>query len=96
MPPPHRSRIILPKGINFGSVFQQPHRAALDQNLRPQRGERLPEAGSAIGDNELRRPQAAFDEVIEVSPPGGLTLSAHVLDREENLLAVPPHAEGDE
>src|ERR1700745_1711679 len=70
------------------------NRAALDQNLRPQRGERLLEAGSAIGDNELRRPQAAFDEGIEDVQPGGLTLSAHVLEREENLLAVPPHADG--
>ncbi len=38
---------------------------------------------------------AGFDlAVIEERPPGGFTLSAHVLDREQYLLTVLPDAEG--
>src|ERR1700751_4798657 len=59
------------------------NRAALDQNIRPKRGERFLKAGSAIGDDELRRLQAAFDEIIEERPPGSFAFSTHVLDRQE-------------
>src|ERR1700745_610131 len=59
------------------------NRAAWDQNLRPKRGERFLKAGSAIGDDELRRLQAAFDEIIEERPPGSFAFSTHVLDRQE-------------
>src|SRR5438132_5611289 len=51
------------------------NRAALDQNIRPKRGQRPLKAGSAIDDDELRRFQAAVDEIIEERPPGGLALS---------------------
>src|ERR687887_2352609 len=71
------------------------NRAALEQNIRPQRGERFFKAWSAIDDDELRRSQAAVDEIIEEAPPGGFAFAAHVLDREQHLLAVLPHAEGD-
>src|ERR1700757_2511658 len=72
------------------------NRAALDKNIRPKRGERFLKAGSAIGDDELRRLQAAFDEIIEERPPGSFAFSTHVLDRQEDLLAILSHAEGDE
>jgi hypothetical protein len=42
-------------------------------------------AGSAIGDYELRRLQASFDEIIEERPPGSFAFPAHVLDRQEDL-----------
>ncbi len=52
------------------------NRAALNQNIRPKRGQRLLEAGSAIDDDELRRLQAAIDEAVEERPPGGFASAA--------------------
>jgi hypothetical protein len=72
------------------------NRAALYQDIRPKPGQRLLEAGSAIDDDKLRPLQAAFDEAVEERPPGGVAFAAHVLDRQEDLLAVLPDAEGDE
>jgi hypothetical protein len=43
---------------------------------------------------EFRRLQAAVNQIIEERPPGGFTLAAHVLDREQYLLTVLPDAEG--
>ncbi len=53
------------------------NRAALDQSLRPQRGERFRKAWSAIGDDELRCPQATFDEIVEEGPPSLFAFAAH-------------------
>ena len=64
--------------------------------MAPERGKRFLEAGRAVDDDEFRRLQAAIDEIVEKRPPGGFAFAAHVLDRQENLLAVLPDAEGDE
>ena len=37
--------------------------------------------------------QATFDQIVEERPPGLLTLSTHVLDRQQHLLAVLPDAQ---
>ena len=62
--------------------------AALDWNILPQRRQCLLEAQRAIDDDEFGRLQSALDEIAEQGPPGGLALAAHVLDGEQNLLAV--------
>ena len=58
-----------------GSMSQQVavlvHRAALDRHVGPERGERLLEPRRAVDDDQLRRPQAARDEIVEERPPGG-------------------------
>ena len=61
------------------------HRAALNRHVGPERGERLLEAGRAVDDDEFRRLQATFDQIVEERPPGLLTLSTHVLDRQQHL-----------
>jgi hypothetical protein len=71
------------------------HGAALDSDIEPQCCKRLLEAGRAVNDDKFRRFQAALDEIVEKRPPGGFAFAAHVLDRQENLLAVLSHAEGD-
>jgi hypothetical protein len=38
----------------------------------------------------FRRLQTSIDQIIEERPPGRLALSAHVLDRQQNFLAVLP------
>ena len=47
------------------------NRAALNQNIRPKRGK----AGSAIDDDEFRRLQATFNEIIEQRPSGGFAFA---------------------
>jgi len=64
------------------------HAAALNRNLAPQRGKSLVEARPAVDDNQFRRLQAASHEVVKKRPPSRLALSAHVLDRQQNFLAV--------
>ena len=72
------------------------NRAALDQDIRPERGERFVEAGSAIDDHKLWGSQAAFDEIVEKSAPSGFAFAAHVLDGKQNFLSVRPDAKRDE
>jgi hypothetical protein len=55
------------------------HRSALRRNDGQARRERLFETKRAIDDDELRRPQSAFDEIVEQRPPSGFALSARVL-----------------
>jgi hypothetical protein len=57
------------------------HGAALDRNIGPQRRQRLLQAGRAVDDDEFRRLQAAFDQIVEQRPPGRLSLAAHLLCR---------------
>ena len=47
------------------------HRAALDRDAGPERGEGFLEAGRAVDDGELGPAQATFVKVIEKRPPGG-------------------------
>ena len=70
--------------------------ASLSWYRRPERGQRLLQAGRAVDDQELRGPQPAADQVIEHGPPGGLALPAHGADSEQHLLPVPAHAEDDQ
>ena len=70
--------------------------AALGRHLRPQRRQRLLQAGGAVDDQELGRLQPAGDEVVEQRPPGGLALAAHVPHRQQHLLAVAADAEDDQ
>src|SRR6202043_2595166 len=69
------------------------HRAALDQHVAPERGKSFLEAGCAIDNDEFRRLQTSIDQIIEERPPGRLALSTHVLDRQQNFLAVLPDAQ---
>ena len=70
-------------------------RAALDRHAVPDGGNRLVEPRCAVDNEELRRSQAALDEIVEDSAPGLGALAAHALDREQHLLAVRAHAEDD-
>src|SRR4051794_23119352 len=72
------------------------HRAALGRHRRPQRAQRLLQTSPAVDYNELGRSQAAGDEIVEHAAPSGLTLPAHVLDREQDLLPVLTYAEHDQ
>ena len=72
------------------------HGAALDRHVVPQAGERRLETLAAIDDHQLRLGHAAGRKVVEHLPPSGLTLAAHVLDREHHLLAVAADAECDQ
>jgi hypothetical protein len=42
---------------------------------------------------EFRRLQATFDKIIEERSPGCLAFAAHILDRQQHLLAIFPHAQ---
>ena len=52
--------------------------------------------GRAVDDEERGPPQAALDEIVEDGAPGLGAFAAHVLDREQHLLAVRAHADDDE
>ena len=65
-------------------------------HLRPQRRQRLLQAGRAVDDQEFGRLQPAGDQVVKQRPPGGLALAAHVLRGEQHFLAVAADAEDDE
>jgi hypothetical protein len=52
------------------------HRAALDRRVRPQRGERLLQPRRAVDDDEFRRLQPAFDEIVEQRAPSGFALAS--------------------
>src|SRR6202023_3570811 len=56
-------------------------------------GKSFLEAGCAIDNDEFRRLQTSIDPIIEERPPGRLALPAHVLDRQQNFLAVLPDAQ---
>ena len=71
-------------------------RAALHRNIAPQAGQRRLQALAAVYDQKLRRLQATAEKVLQDMAPGRLGLPAHVLDREQNLLAVPPHPKHDQ
>jgi hypothetical protein len=53
--------------------------AALDQGVQPQCSQRFLKAWSAIDDDEFRRAEAAFDEIIEKRPPSGFAFAARRL-----------------
>src|SRR5262245_2606800 len=65
-----------------------PHRHPI-----PNGGNRALKTRPAIDDEELGPPQAALDEIIEHSAPSLGALAAHLLDSQENFLAVLAHAE---
>ena len=71
-------------------------RAALGRHVRPQGGQRLLQTGRAVDDEQLGRPQPASDQIVEQRPPRRLALAAHVLDRQQHLLAVGADAEDDQ
>ena len=64
--------------------------AALGRHIGPERRKRPLEAGRAVGDQELRRAQAASDQVVQHRSPCRLALAGHVLDRQQDLLPVHP------
>ena len=72
------------------------NRTALDRHSVPDGGNGLVEPRRAIDNEEFWPPQSALDEVIEDSAPCFGALATHALDREQHLLAVRAHAEGDE
>jgi hypothetical protein len=76
-----------------GEIAVLVNREALDRRLVPQRRQRLLQARRAVGDDELRHPQPALDEIVEQRAPGGLAFPAHAADRQQHLLAVCGHAE---
>jgi hypothetical protein len=70
--------------------------AALRRHGRPEGGERVPQTGRTIDDEQLGRSQPASDQIVEQRPPGGLALAAHALNRQQHLLAVSADAEDDQ
>ncbi len=60
--------------------------AALGRYIGPQRRQRPLQPGAPIGDEKLRRAQATSNQVIKDAAPRRLTLTAHVLDRQQHLL----------
>ena len=72
------------------------NRVALSWHLRPQRRQRLLQAGRAVDDQDMGRLQPAGDQVVKQRSPGGLALAAHVLRGEQHFLAVAADAEDDE
>src|ERR1700760_3277318 len=72
------------------------HGAPLHRHAIPNGGNRALKPRAAINDEELGPPQAALDEVVEHGAPSLGALAAHLLDRQENFLAVLAHAEDDE
>src|SRR2546423_8325098 len=71
------------------------NRAALDWHALPHRGQCILEPGRAINDEECWSPQSALEEIVEHRAPGCGGFAAHVLDREQHLLAVLAHADDD-
>jgi hypothetical protein len=72
-------------------------RAALGRHVRPQGGhQRFLQPGRAVDDEQLGRPQPARGQIVEQRPPRRLALAAHVLDRQQHLLAIGADAEDDQ
>jgi site-specific DNA recombinase len=89
-PPPSGSGpATLPERLRSDGV----DRAPLRRHRRPERGQRLLEAGRAVDDQELRRPQPARHEIVQHPAPGGFALTAHAARRQQHLLPVAPDAE---
>jgi|HubBroStandDraft_1064217.scaffolds.fasta_scaffold1667226_1 hypothetical protein len=65
------------------------HRAPLHRHAIPNGGNRALEARAAIDDEQLGPPQAALDEIVEHGAPS--LGAAHLLDRQEDFLAVGAH-----
>lgn len=59
--------------------------------IRHRRASAAPRALAAVDDQKLRRLQATGEKVLQHMARGRLGLPAHVLDREQNLLAVAAH-----
>jgi hypothetical protein len=64
------------------------HGAALHRHVVPQAGERRFEPLAAIDDHQVRLGQAARQQIVENSPPGGFGLATRVPNGEHHLLAV--------
>src|SRR3954454_23332871 len=83
-----------------GSVRQEVpvlvDRAPLRRHGWPEGGERLPQTGRTVDDEQLGRPQPGSDQFVEQRPPRRLALAAHVLDRQQHLLAVGADAKDDQ
>ncbi len=62
--------------------------AALNGDIRPQGRQGFFKPRRAVDDNEFRRLQTARDGVVEQSSPSDFALATHVLDGEQNFLAV--------
>ena len=69
------------------------HRAALNRDIGPQHSQRRIQPRGAVDDDEFRRLQATFDKIVEEHSPGCLAFAAHILDRQQYLLAIFPHAQ---
>ena len=65
----------------------------LHRHVSPEARERRLEALAAVDNDQLRLGQATGQEIVEHRPPSGFALAAHVLDREDHLLAVTADAE---
>jgi hypothetical protein len=66
--------------------------AALYRHAVPNGGNRFLQSRRAVDDQERRAPQTAPNQIIEHRTPGFGGFPAHVLDREQRLLAVRAHA----
>src|ERR1700688_687024 len=82
----------------FRSVCQEVavlmHGAALHQRVGPDQPEHLLQPRRAVDDDEIRRPQAAGDEVIKQTPPGRLAhLPPGPADRVLRYRALTPGRE---
>ena len=70
--------------------------AALYQCAVANDGNRFLQSRRAVNDQELRPPQTAPNQIIENGTPGFSGFPAHVLDREQHLLAVRAHTNNHE
>ena len=68
------------------------NRTPLHRHAVPHRGERFLQSRRAVDDEKRRPAQTAPDQIIENGAPGFGEFAAHVLDREQHLLAVLAHA----
>src|SRR5580704_9231748 len=66
------------------------HRAALNRDIGPQHSQRRIQPRGAVDDDEFRRLQATFDKIVEEHSPGCLAFAAHILGRQQHLLAIFP------
>src|SRR5262249_65258 len=74
-------------------IAQLVHRAALNENIRPQTSDLLLETGRPVDYRQLRLLEAAFDHVIEDRSPRRFALPAHVAYGKQDLLAVAAHTQ---
>jgi hypothetical protein len=71
------------------------HRAALNEEIRPQTTERLLEPRRAVDDGQLRPLQTTHGQIVERRAPSRFALSAHAANRKQNFLTIATYSKHD-